>query len=763
MSTSEHPVLEPTVRSCRNAVVMPMVPYGHEESTTRGGPFGRWIGGVYSDGVPVPEALALRFIEVGEQGWYHQPHQPELQAPYIAPAEQHGGGHIYCGRLIDQFGHFILESLARIWLAKRHPDWTLVWTGADSYRPWQQEILELLGIHNPARFVQQPTGFESLAVPSAGYILSTFYTPYFLETLGVIEPKPVVPGRKVYLSRSRGRTGGYVNEAEIDTLLAAQGWTILHPEALPVAERFDLLSSAETILMIQGAAFVSLLLFRSLQSRLYTLSRGDSELFADQIWFAEFMDALAGTKSFHYHRLDLPKQHVYGGDCAARYALDMARFSELMEQTGYLSGPLEPLARYDQPIDFDPEEALRLAEASRRAVTTACPPVVDHLYRSARFEASGDLGAALDEAEKGAVASPDSAYVQGVFARLLMQQEEWARAEEAMLKAIALEVYDTPGNHIQLLHIYANQGKLEQAVAAGERAVHLDSATPSCWLGLAHALLHSDRLEEAEEAFQKALTLDAVDSSVEAHLGLSHLYVRQGELERGLKAIEEAIGRDDQRAELHQQRGALLMAQGDLQNAEAAQRRALELEPDLAEARQQLAAIRCVQAPSLDDSAEGSGESVWELDALDAPSLLSLGHTLLHRGRTEEAERAFEKALAIDAAAAWVDAHSGLSHLYALRGELERALNGVREAMVRDDQRPELHHHLGILLMALGDWRGAEQAQLQALELQPDFAPATQQLAIIRSATALRLSDKLRSGWSWVRNTAFAMIKRYPR
>lgn len=598
MSRTEPSNLSPTTRDCHDALVMPLVPYGHEDSTTRGGPFGRWLGGVYCEGAAVPEALAVRFIETTEQGWQYVPHRCEKQAPALPATKRYSGQYIYCGRLIDQFGHFILESLARIWLARKHPEWTLVWTGADGYRAWQQEILEVLGIRNPACFVQHPSEFERLVIPSAGYILSTFYAPYFLDSLGSVAPKPVIPGRKVYVSRSRSGTGGFVNETAIDELLAAHGWSILYPEEMRVAERFDLLSSAEVILMIQGAAFVPLVMFSSLQSRVVTLTRSDTALFDDRIWFTDFFDAIAHHKGFDYHRLELPLQHVYGGDHAARYALDMQVFTALMEQTHYLSGPLHALATYQQASTFDPAQAQQLAEQATSLRDTTVSQTIEHAYRSGLSEASADLKQACQEARLATSANPHSAYLQGVLARLLAQQGEWAEAENAMRQAIALDAYDTPGNHIQLLHICANQGKLEQAIQAGEAALRLDADAPGCWLGLANVLMQSQKLDEAQRAFEKTLALNAAETQVDAYFGLSHLFGAKSDLQAALHAIQQAIALDAHRPELHHHSGVILHSLGDLQGAEAAQRKALELDADFSAAKQQLIEIQHAMALS---------------------------------------------------------------------------------------------------------------------------------------------------------------------
>ena len=114
---------------------------------------------------------------------------------------------IYAGTLYFHFGHFLLESLARSWYAAQRPDIPLVWAGAHTWqdarlRPWQTEILEILGIGNPTMIVADPTRFATLHIPDIGYRYDDQFHPEHAAFLGRYDGPAQVAGERLWLSRS---------------------------------------------------------------------------------------------------------------------------------------------------------------------------------------------------------------------------------------------------------------------------------------------------------------------------------------------------------------------------------------------------------------------------------------------------------------------------------------------------------------------------------------------------------------------------------
>ncbi|KAK3896647.1 acyl transferase/acyl hydrolase/lysophospholipase, partial [Staphylotrichum tortipilum] len=238
---------------------------------------------------------------------------------------------------------------------------------------------------------------------------------------------------------------------------------------------------------------------------------------------------------------------------------------------------------------------------------------------------------------------------------------EWG-VEEALVDAIHM-----------LGILYANQGRLEEAEAMYQRALHGYEKA----LGQDHTstldtvnnlgLLYRDqsRLEEAEAMFQRALqgkekalgrdhtsTLDTVNN-----LGL--LYMDQGQLEeaeamyqRALQGYEKALGRDrtSSLGTVHNL-GSLYGRQGRLEEAEAMYQRALQ----------------------------GKEKALGRDHTSTLDTVNNLGNLYVRQGRLEEAEAMYqralqgtEKALGRDHTSS-LDTVNNLGNLYVRQGRLEEA------------------------------------------------------------------------------------------
>ena len=133
-----------SVEIYNSADVMPHFSYKLEKP--------KMIGGVYHNNRPIKNALLIRHYM-----------QVSYQAPYIKPQKIINESCIYCGHMYDQFGHFILESLSRVWYIKENPEIAILWSkGRKEFTNWQKEILEILGIKNKIIFIYEPTKIKKI-------------------------------------------------------------------------------------------------------------------------------------------------------------------------------------------------------------------------------------------------------------------------------------------------------------------------------------------------------------------------------------------------------------------------------------------------------------------------------------------------------------------------------------------------------------------------------------------------------------------------
>lgn len=181
---------------------------------------------------------------------------------------------IYCGPLFNHYGHFLLESLARVWYAQQHPDLPLVWAGWSKWatdvtlRPWQREILDILGVANATRIATIPTRVARLHMPDVGYRYNDWFHPQHATFLASYHGPAQDDTVKLWLSRSRlDKDVRDLNAGTIERRLEASGWTIVHPQQQTVHEQLDHLARAATIAGEEGSAFHSLMLLDNVQGK----------------------------------------------------------------------------------------------------------------------------------------------------------------------------------------------------------------------------------------------------------------------------------------------------------------------------------------------------------------------------------------------------------------------------------------------------------------------------------------------------------------
>lgn len=284
------------------------------------------IGGVYSNGKPVFEALYLSTESCA----------PFIQAPYVEPQKYVAEDVIYAGELIDHFGHFLIVSLSRLWYAKKHPHIPIVWSKGTKYSIWQKEILNLLSIKNTPVFLDgKPTEFKKLYIPIMGFIHGYSFHPEYASFIGCYESQKPIKGKKVYVSRSNIAYGGYENELEIETFLKDNGWIIYSPELHSVTDQLYMFSSAEIVLGVESSAFHSLLLHKNIKSKIFCLHRVGHPSY----------QLIPSVKKINYSTIiSILPENKNMPAFTKQYICDTKKLFAYLEETNFLEK--------DKPVDF---------------------------------------------------------------------------------------------------------------------------------------------------------------------------------------------------------------------------------------------------------------------------------------------------------------------------------------------------------------------------------------------------------------------------
>jgi capsular polysaccharide biosynthesis protein len=193
-------------------------------------------------------------------------------APALRPGETVAhlpGRWLFGGHFRGHFGHFLVESTARLWAidhVKGRLDGILYLPYRGQVGPVEQAMaghagfFAALGIDLPLKTVGQPTRVDDLILPELGFgwedrfAGSPAYRAFMMSRLSAAAAPE--GGEKLYISRARlpAVRGGVLGETVIEENLARAGFEIFHPERHPIATQIARYRAARTVVALDGSA-----------------------------------------------------------------------------------------------------------------------------------------------------------------------------------------------------------------------------------------------------------------------------------------------------------------------------------------------------------------------------------------------------------------------------------------------------------------------------------------------------------------------------
>lgn len=256
---------------------------------------------------------------------------------------------VYCGYLIHQWGHFLIEGVSRLWyFLENDPtiDKYVFFLDEHEEREIQgnyRMFLELLGIWDKLEFINKPTTYREVVIPELGYQVRTCYSPRQLLVFETIAQNVSVDPdwevfEKIYFSRSMFAKAQSL-EFGFDTLdnyFEKNGYKVLYPERIPLDQMIHYIRSAKVITALQGSVCHNVFFARDGQQ----VEIVDRQVISDD----NQMD-INRMKGLHVTYIDgnIP---VYTIDCAGPYIMGytdcLQRFTE---DRGYLPPDEQYLSR----------------------------------------------------------------------------------------------------------------------------------------------------------------------------------------------------------------------------------------------------------------------------------------------------------------------------------------------------------------------------------------------------------------------------------
>lgn len=177
------------------------------------------------------------------------------------------GTWLWGGVLWMHFGHFLVESMSRLWaLDHLNSDIDgILFTpkrprNGDDVHGFQHALIGLMGTDAPVVSVTVPERVERLIVPGQGFGLGGMIagTDAYRAAIAGRFARDVAPEgpEKLYISRSAlpaGR-GNLIGEEELERYLAADGYAIYHPQNHDIRHQIATYKAARQVISAEGSA-----------------------------------------------------------------------------------------------------------------------------------------------------------------------------------------------------------------------------------------------------------------------------------------------------------------------------------------------------------------------------------------------------------------------------------------------------------------------------------------------------------------------------
>ncbi|MGN7126072.1 glycosyltransferase family 61 protein [Methylorubrum thiocyanatum] len=183
--------------------------------------------------------------------------------PFESEEARLTGRSLFAGPLFNHFGHFMLESLSRLWDVDSGSYDHIVFQSPEdrdgTFSDYQQCILEQIDALEKVVVISRPTRFDEIFVPTPSLMIGAYANPEYaaiFDRLRVRHRQIESCGElRIYLSRTKLDRGKTVGEQSMQAAFVACGYQVVYPEEISFNEQINLFSAASHVAGIQGSAF----------------------------------------------------------------------------------------------------------------------------------------------------------------------------------------------------------------------------------------------------------------------------------------------------------------------------------------------------------------------------------------------------------------------------------------------------------------------------------------------------------------------------
>ena len=282
--------------------------------------------------------------------------------------------------------------------------------------------------------------------------------------------------------------------------------------------------------------------------------------------------------------------------------------------------------------------------------------------------------------------------------------------------------------HFNLGSAYSKLNQLDKAIPLYKRALEISPDMAQPHINLGEALEQQNKFEEAAEHYRTALQIKP--DLPEAHNNMGVILAKQGRSEEAIQFYQNALKIRPHYASAYFGLANVLVNEGRVEDGIRNYYLALKFEPDYAEVHSNLGGVFL--------KLENTEKAIHHFSAAlhQDPNLVeaynNLGIAFMQEGKIEAAISQFQKALLIKPD--FKMAENNLKRAVAIQRDLEAKISYMQKLLQDYPDSVELHFELGNLYFQKSDTAQAAQWYKKALDLNPKFIPALNNLALVTAA-----------------------------
>lgn len=174
---------------------------------------------------------------------------------------------VYCGYLVPQWGHFLVEAVTRLWyFLKNDPtiDRYVFFIEENSERSISgnyREFLELFGVWDKVEIINTPIQYREVIVPERGFKMGQYWSDGFKNIYNSVAKAALSKepngnhSEKVFLSRSQLKAFRHkeFNMDMLDEFFQKNGYKVVFPEKESLTDLICILCNADIVATLSGS------------------------------------------------------------------------------------------------------------------------------------------------------------------------------------------------------------------------------------------------------------------------------------------------------------------------------------------------------------------------------------------------------------------------------------------------------------------------------------------------------------------------------